>query len=729
MTTFKLLILMRIQLITLSLITIASLVKAADIPIAKSNLVGDGIMEFIPEGYDPTKTPSLILKEEPVSIGEIPLEWSLFPQFTLTDEKASVTLPLRGDISLYGGGEVTGPLLRNGQSIKLWNTDTGAYGVDGGTRLYQSHPWVMGVRSDGTSFGIIFDTSWKASLTTNDKVIQFDTEGAPSRVYIIDRETPQEVLKGLAELTGTMEMPPRWALGYHQCRFSYGSEGKVREIADNFRRRKIPCDVIWMDIDYMDGYRIFTFNPQNFPDPKALNAELHRKGFRAVYMIDPGVKVDSNYNVFKSGSDNDVWVKRKDGSIYQGKVWPGYCAFPDFTMPHTRIWWGALYKDFLSNGIDGVWNDMNEPAVNTDEDWLPQEDKIGTIPYDTPHRGGGNLPPGPHLLYHNAYGRLMTESTRKGFLDVYPDRRPFILTRANLLGGQRYAATWTGDNWAGWDHLKLSVPMSLTLGLSGQPFSGPDIGGFLNNTEPDIWAHWIGYGVFLPFVRGHACAGTNDKEPWAFGPEIEKSSKMAIERRYRLLPYIYTKFYDAHKTGIPIMQPVFFNDPTDLRLRKEEQCFLLGEDILVIPAYAQNPMFPSGIWETISLIEGDRTDMYQAHLKQRGGSIIPAGRVIQNTNENSFEPLTLYVCLDEDGKALGRLYWDAGDGWGFRCYDYALLTFRAEKNENNVNVFVSEREGSLDIDKEIQSINVVLTLKGKIYTGEGNLQEGISVKI
>ena len=703
--------------------------KAANVGIAKSSLIGEGIVEFIPEGYDPSKTPSLILKEEPKSIGTLPEGWSLVPQFTETEGKASATLPLSGEISLYGGGEVTGPLLRNGQAIKLWNTDTGAYGVDGGTRLYQSHPWVMGVRRDGTAFGIMFDTSWKAALATDDDKIQFDTEGAPFRVYVIDRATPQDVVKGLAELTGTMEMPPRWSLGYHQCRFSYGSEGRVREIADNFRQRRIPCDVIWMDIDYMDGYRIFTFNPQNFPDPKSLNDELHQKGFRAVYLIDPGAKVDENYEIYRSGTENDIWVKRPDGSVYEGNAWPGPCAFPDFTMPKARLWWAGLYKDFLATGIDGVWNDVNEPTVFTADMDIPEDQKIGTMPYNTPHRGGGDLPAGSHLLYHNAYGRLMTESTRNGFLDVYPDRRPFVLTRANLLGGQRYAATWTGDNWAGWDHLKLSVPMSLTLGLSGQPFSGPDIGGFLNNTEPDIWAHWIGYGVFLPFVRGHACAGTNDKEPWAFGPEIEKSSKMAIERRYRLLPYIYTKFYDAHKTGMPVMQPVFFHDPKDLRLRDEQQSFLLGEDLLVVPAFAEKPVEPFGIWETISLVEGDNSDIYQAKLKQRGGSIVPAGRVVQNTNENSLEPLTLYVCLDKDGQAEGRMYWDAGDGWEFRCCDYSLLTFKAERQGNKVVVTVADREGDRDIDREIPAVNVELVLDGKTYSGTGNLADGVTVKI
>lgn len=700
-------------------------IKAVNVPIEKSTLVGTGIVEFIPVGFDQQKTPSLILKEEPVSIGNVPENWSLIPEFTLKDDKACASLKLSGEISLYGGGEVTGPLLRNGQYIKLWNTDTGAYGVDGGKRLYQTHPWVMGVRNDGTAFGIIFDTSWKSELYTHSNEIVFNTEGALFRIYIIDRESPQAVLKGLSELTGTIKMPPRWTLGYHQSRFSYGTEQRVREIADTFRAKNIPCDVIWMDIDYMDGYRVFTFNQENFPDPRALNDDLHKKGFRAVYMIDPGVKVDPNYEIYKSGTANDVWVRKPNGEEYHGKVWPGDCAFPDFTQPHVREWWAGLYKDFLAKGMDGIWNDMNEPAVNDNE--LPEEQRLGTMPYDTPHRGGGNLPPGPHLLYHNAYGRLMVEASLNGMMAVNPDKRPFLLTRANLLGGQRYAATWTGDNWASWDQLKLSVPMSITLGLSGQPFNGPDIGGFLNNTDGDLWANWLGFGVFMPFVRGHACAGTNDKEPWAFGEAIEKTSRIALERRYRLLPYIYTLFYDAAKTGMPIMAPVFFANPQDLRLRNEEEAFLMGEDLLIIPAFSQNPALPFGIWEELSLVDGDLYDKYQAKLKIRGGSIIPAGRIIQNTNENSFDPLTLIVCLDEQGKAEGQLYTDAGDGWAFQCGDYALMSFTAERKGNTVEVKLTSKEGKRKAEKEIKRIDAEILLNGKVYKGSGSLNKGIRI--
>lgn len=696
--------------------------SAQIVPIEQSNIVGNGIAQFIPKGFDKTKTPSLILKEEPVPIATLPAHWDLKPEFTLVGGKACASLSIQGNVNLYGGGEVTGPLLRNGQRIKLWNTDSGAYGVDGGKRLYQSHPWVMGVREDGSAFGIIFDSSWKAELITNSDKIFYNSEGALFRIYIIDRQSPKEVLKGLAELTGTIQMPALWTLGYHQSRFSYGTEQKVRDIANTFRSKNLPCDVVWMDIDYMDGYRVFTFNNTNFSNPKALNEELHTKGFKAVYMIDPGVKVDNNYSVYNSGKTNDIWVKRPNGEEYHGKVWPGYCAFPDFTMPQARAWWSNLYQDFLAKEIDGVWNDMNEPAVNDDD--IPESQRLGTMPYDTPHRGGGDLPTGSHLLYHNAYGRLMVEASFDGIMKAKPDKRPFLLTRANLLGGQRYAATWTGDNWASQDQMELSVPMSLTLGLSGQPFSGADIGGFLNNTTGDLWAQWLGFGVFMPFVRGHAAAGTNDKEPWSFGEAIEKSSRIALERRYRLLPYIYTTFRDAHKTGLPVMAPVFFDNPADTKLRKEQQAFLLGENLLVVPAFANKPTLPSGIWEELNLIAGDKTDKYQAALKIKGGTIIPVGKVVQNTTEKLFDPLTLFVCLNNDGKADGQLYWDAGDGWSFQSGDYALLTFHAQTEGTTVKVDMAIKEGSRDISSDIDLIEVKVLKNGKVYEGSGQLRDG-----
>lgn len=695
--------------------------SAHNVKMEKEVIVGDGIAKFVPKGFNLSQMPSFALKAEPQEKGMLPSNWQLYPIMEKKKGHASAYLDVPQGTSLYGGGEVTGPLLRNGQSIKLWNTDSGAYSVDNGKRLYQSHPWVMGVRPDGTSFGILFDTPYKAKLTTTDERINFETEGELFRIFVIDRESPQAVIKGLAELIGTMPMVPRWALGYQQCRFSYTPASRVIEVADTFRIKRIPCDVIWMDIDYMDGYRIFTFNPQTFPDPAALNRDLHIRGFHSAWMIDPGAKVDSTYFVYKSGTANDVWVKTAQGKEFHGDAWPGACAFPDFTQPKTVRWWADLYKDFLDKGVDGVWNDVNEPQISNTP--------TGTMPEDNKHLGGDKIPAGPHLKYHNVYGYLMVKASREGIMKARPQNRPFILTRSNFLGGQRFAATWTGDN-ASWEsHMTMSVPMILTLGLSGQPFSGADVGGFLFNPDADLFGRWMALGAFYPFSRGHACAGTINKEPWAFGQKVEDVSRMALERRYVLLPYYYTLLHEASETGMPIMRPVFFADPKDTLLRAEEQAFLIGENLLVVPEWAKNPALPKGIWRNLSLIPGDDKDSYQAKLKIRGGAIIPTGKIIQNTNEKSLDPLTLLVCLDEKGEAHGTLYWDEGDNWSFKDGNYSFQHFTAIRTaDNKVQVKITQKKGKYITENNDMAIVKIITDKG-IYQASGNLVEGIEVQL
>lgn len=695
--------------------------SAHNVKMEKEVIVGDGIAKFVPKGFNLSQMPSFALKAEPQEKGMLPSNWQLYPIVEKKKGHASAYLDVPQGTSLYGGGEVTGPLLRNGQSIKLWNTDSGAYSVDNGKRLYQSHPWVMGVRPDGTSFGILFDTPYKAELTTTDERINFETEGELFRIFVIDRESPQAVIKGLAELIGTMPMVPRWALGYQQCRFSYTPASRVIEVADTFRIKRIPCDVMWMDIDYMDGYRIFTFNPQTFPDPAALNRDLHIRGFHSAWMIDPGAKVDSTYFVYKSGTANDVWVKTAQGKEFNGDAWPGACAFPDFTQPKTVRWWADLYKDFLDKGVDGVWNDVNEPQISNTP--------TGTMPEDNKHLGGDKIPAGPHLKYHNVYGYLMVKASREGIMKARPQNRPFILTRSNFLGGQRFAATWTGDN-ASWEsHMTMSVPMILTLGLSGQPFSGADVGGFLFNPDADLFGRWMALGAFYPFSRGHACAGTINKEPWAFGQKVEDVSRMALERRYVLLPYYYTLLHEASETGMPIMRPVFFADPKDTLLRAEEQAFLIGENLLVVPEWAQNPALPKGIWRNLSLIPGDDKDSYQAKLKIRGGAIIPTGKIIQNTNEKSLDPLTLLVCLDEKGEAHGTLYWDEGDNWSFKDGNYSFQHFTAIRTaDNKVQVKITQKKGKYITENNDMAIVKIITDKG-IYQASGNLVEGIEVQL
>lgn len=671
-----------------------------------NNLIDKNVCIFYPAKFDSkSHQPSFALLKEPKAIGKIPRKWKMKPHFYIKNGKSIATLPVKKGTSLYGTGENTGTLIRNGKTVTLWNTDNYKFHADSGKRLYQSHPWVLCVNSDGTAFGILADNTWKQQIELSDS-IRFISDGPAFRVIVIQRESPQEVITELADLIGKMEMPPLWALGYQQSRFSYVPDTRIKGIADTLRLKKLPCDVIWVDINYMERFKIFTFDKMQIPDPNALNDYLHQKGFKSTWMIDPGVKVEKNYFVYESGSKGNHWVQNAERKEFNGSVWPGRCAFPDFTRPETRSWWSELYKDFLATGIDGVWNDMNEPSVF--------DGPAGSMPENNWHRGGGELQPDVHLRYHNVYGMLMVKASREGILQVNPGKRPFILSRSGYLGSNRYAATWTGDNCATVEHMKMSIPMSLNLGLSGQPFSGPDMGGYALNTTADLFGQWISMGAFFPFMRGHAEKGTNNKEPWAFGTEIENVSRTALNRRYRLLPYFYTLFYEASKTGLPVMSPIFFADTKDLSLRKEEQVFLLGENLLIIPKWAVKPSLPKGIWHTISIAgENSTNDKYQADAKLKGGTILPLGKIIQNTTQYNLDSLTLIVSLDKKGKAAGILYEDAGDGFQYQKGEYLVSGFTAKQVGSNVKITISVKEGSLKLPKRRYKI-IVVTDQGSI---------------
>lgn len=674
-----------------------------------SFLAEEGIAVFYPAGFDSSQTlPSLIIQKELVPQKSVPANWEIVPAFKIEDGKAIVEISYDSGTDLYGTGEVTGSLRRNNTEIELWNTDNYGYRKAKGKRLYQSHPWIMGVREDGSAFGVIADNTWKQSFNLENP-ITITSEGPAFRVIIIEKKSPQKLIQVMTELTGRIEMPPLWALGYQQCRYSYFPDSRVKEVASEFRERNIPCDVIWMDIDYMERFKVFTFNSEYFPNPSELNNYLHSINFKSVWMIDPGVKKENGYFVYEQGTTNDFWTHTKDNKVFTGNVWPGECVFPDFTMPETRKWWGTLYNDFMETGIDGVWNDMNEPAVFNGPG--------GTMPEDNFHRGGGELQPGPHLRYHNIYGMLMVKASRDGIMKVNPEKRPFVLSRSNFLGGQKYAATWTGDNASTWAHFKMATPMVLNLGLSGQPFTGPDLGGFGGSPDTSLFANWIAVGAFYPFCRSHSEKGTADQEPWAFGEEVENVSRTALDRRYKLMPYLYTLFWESSQTGLPVMRPVFFADVTDKSLRSEEEAFMWGDDLLIIPKWSENPNLPKGIWKTISLLDKNvEDDGYQPELKQKGGSIIPVGSVIQSTEEFKTDSLTLLVCLDENNKASGTLYVDKGEGFGYQKGDFELDTFTAEKANDDTITVKCEIEGKNQIRKQRFYQIGLITNSGVIYS-------------
>ncbi len=668
--------------------------------------IGPSIFRFhASESARAAALPSIALQHPFPALGPLPGGDSVrvHPVFTRIGERFGVRVDAGPGVDWYGTGEVAGPLRRNGRAVTLWNLDAYGWGEDS-QQLYQSHPWVLGVRPDGSALGLLFDTTYRSRIELGDRVVFF-ADGPACPVIVIERGTPGDVVEALADLTGHMPLPPLWALGYQQCRYSYTPDSRVREIAREFRRRRLPCDVIWMDIDYMDGYRSFTFHPERFPDPGALSADLHRQGFHGVWMIDPGIKREPGYSVYDSGRERDVWVRAQDGSLYTGDVWPGECVFPDFTRPDVRAWWASLYGPFLARGVDGVWNDMNEPAVfDVGSKTMPVRNRHG----GDPAFGG----PADHARYHNVYGMLMSRATREGMRAARPEQRPFVLTRASHLGGQRYAATWTGDNSANEYHLRASIPMVLNLGLSGQPFAGPDIGGFRGNGSAELFARWIAVGALLPFARAHTEKGSVNKEPWAFGAAVESTARLALERRYRLMPYLYTVFREAAETGLPVARPLFFADPQDPRLRAVDDAFLLGGDVLVrarwSPAGGAAGPLPAGGWRGFVLDAAESADRTLPDLYLRPGAILPVGPVEQHTGARPLEPLILIVRLDAAGRAEGALYEDAGDGYGYERGAYRVSRFTAVRTGDTVRIEGRVAAGSWPWKERATVVRVLL---------------------
>lgn len=590
----------------------------------------------------------------------------------------------------YGLGERAVGLNLRGRRYALWNTDHLNY-QRGSDPLYYCVPFYLGVHDD-VAYGVFWDNSCRGSADlggTKPNELVFEAELGELRYYLFTGGDVNTVLQRYTELTGRIALPPLWFLGFQQSRWGYYPQERVLALAKEFRARKIPCDVLYLDIDYMDGYRVFTWDTSRFPDPKGMLDTLHAQGFRVVAILDPGIKIDPDYSVYVSGKARDVFLKYPDGQLMAGPVWAGMSHFPDFSKPDTRAWWAEHCKELLQTGVDGLWNDMCEPVVFGTKG-------ARTIPDYVLHdqEGMGST----HLIHHNLYGMLMGRSSMEAQQRYRPDRRPVNIIRAGYAGAQRYAATWTGDNTSDWDHLRLSISMTLNSGLSGAPMTGPDVGGFHGECEAELLTRWLQVACLLPYYRVHTERGTGDQEPWTHGQPYEAINQATIALRYCLLPYLYAVVALCHEYGWPVVRPVFMAEPDNPDIRDIDDSYLLGDALLVAPvlekgAVSRTVYLPTGIWYDFytneALVGGQQIEvsapLERLPLFVRAGTALPMWPVMQYVGERPVETLLLR-CYPGAHETV--LYEDRGEGIDYQQGNYRWVYITTGWKDNT---FVVER--------------------------------------
>ncbi len=600
----------------------------------------------------------------------------------------------------FGLGEKATPWERRGRSHILWNTDPSGY-APGDEPIHMNIPVYIGLIPGGPSFLTFYENPFKAEFdlgAANPDAAVHTFQGGLLRYYVTTG-TPAQLLERYTELTGRHSLPPLWMLGYQQSRWSYYPEARIRKLAEDFRTHEIPCDAIHLDIHYMEGYRVFTWDKERFPNPKGLIADLRKQGIKLVAIIDPGIKQDSNYPVYRSGLTAKAFCQLPNNKTFIGPVWPGECAFPDFTDPQARSWWGEQYRPLVENGLAGYWNDMNEPAV------FSSKKGEATMPDVVHHSLEGRG--GDHREGHNLYGMQMARASTEGLRKLDPDHRPVVITRSGWAGVQRHATSWMGDNQSTWESMRSTVAMILNLGLSGVSFTGPDTGGFIGTADGELFTRWIQMSAFLPFFRAHTEINSPDQEPWSYGEPYLTIVRRFIQMRYELLPYLYTAVWQMTTRGWPLARPLGWAAPEVPDLWKVDDAFLCGDALLVAPiceagATTRSVALPPGdwfdFWTHEHLTGPGRVECFAPletlPLLVRAGTVLPMGDIGPSVEQRPDKFLRLAVYpLTAPGESVSWLYEDAGDGFGYQQGECRVNRFILKHTETHLEI-IWEKEGS-----------------------------------
>lgn len=599
-------------------------------------------------------------------------------------EKPGVEKKKLVETGFYGNGEKYTWLNQLGSATVNYNSDVLYHNPIHHPQVQAMHtaiPFYIGA-SPEYAYGIYFDNSYRTEFDfakSDSMLISFQAAGGHLDYYFIYGPSVAEVVSAYALLTGTPPLPRRKYLGFHQSRYSYQTQEELLRVAVELRRHDIPCDVLYLDIDHTEAYKVFTFNHKHFKDFKKIISKLKEMDFAVVVIVNPGVKVEKGYRVYEEGKENGYFVKTPSGKNYQGEVWPKPAVFPDFLRSEVRYWWGEFHRELLACGVDGIWNDMNEPANFTE--------KSGTLPDEAVHidDNGEYI---SHAKVHNIYGLMQTMATREALERLQPEKRPFVLTRAAFAGSQRYAALWTGDNSSVWEHLESSVPMILNLGLSGYSFVGADVGGYRGDCSGELLVRWTQLGAFIPYFRNHSEIGTARQEPWEFSSEYFDIMRGYIRLRYNFLTYIYNLMRESTLTGAPAVRPLFYHFGDDPETYQINDQFLLGEGLMVCPVLrpgANHRMvyLPRGSWFdywTDQRLTGERYLAVEAPLSKlplfvRAGTILPVDEHTPSPkNRMEQTALIMHCYAGKDG--FYRLFIDDGTSLNYRSGEYSELEFR-----------------------------------------------------
>ncbi|MCP5419893.1 MAG: DUF5110 domain-containing protein [Gammaproteobacteria bacterium] len=581
----------------------------------------------------------------------------------------------------YGFGERTRRFNKIDDSVDNWTVDVVAvfphtFQRDDYDPSYAAIPLAI-IKSGAHFTGLYFDnpgrTLFDVGKTHGGRLLYQSLRGN-TQIYILTGPSLRQIVRHFTALTGRAELPSLWSLGYHQCRWSYENEAQIRDLQAQFAQHDIPVSALWYDIDYMDGYRLFTWNGERFPAPQALNQELKQAGIRTVAIIDPGVKREPGYTLYDSGIEAQVFCKTASGRDFVGRVWPGDTVFPDFTLARTQDWWAERLGDFLrDSALDGAWLDMNDPATGYSN---PEDMRFadGTIEHDR---------------YHNQYAHFMAKASHPACTRHAPDVRPFLLTRSACTGTQRYSALWTGDNVSSWEHLRMAIPCTLNLGLSGLAYNGPDVGGFLGDTQAELLVRWYQACFLFPFFRNHSARHSKRQEPWCFGEPCLSAVRDTIKTRYRLLPYLYACAFQHYLHGDPLLRPLLY-DYEDKDFEHLDDQFLVGDALLVAPILtpagtgqdividggkrqSRAVTLPPGRWYDLNKglwLDGDRTLRYAAALDEiplfaKENSIIPYYNGPLHNSLMDLGKIELHVFCEGRSSARGTVWID---DWETRRY-------------------------------------------------------------